>query len=290
MPPEKLLEAAVAAAQDIIRSGAKFGERRAHGLFFPGGLWYHSGMDSIKFSAAVSRALLRKPGGIGMLGEKSLHSALKYYYEPDESKHEVAFEGFFADIMNEDGITEIQTKSLFSLNKKLEVFLEKCPVTVVHPIVGERRLIYMDTETGELKKPRLSPKRGRAEDAFGELIHIRRFLSHPGLMVVVPVVDADEYRYKTGEKKRRRAPNVVKYELVPRELKEEWVFAEKADWLRFVPPALLERPEGFTVKECAAALKRPEHETRLIVSCALAAGALTRERIGRSFVYKREEL
>ena len=252
-------------------------------------LWYHSRMDSLKFSAAVSRALLRKPDGIGMLGEKSLHSALKYYYEPDETKHEIAFEGFFADIMNEDGITEIQTGSLFSLNRKLETFLEKCPVTVVHPIVGERRLIYMDTETGELKKPRLSPKRGRVEDAFRGLIHIRRFISHPGLMIVVPIVDADEYRYKTGERKRRRAPNVVKYELVPRELKEEWVFAAKDDWLRFVPPGLLEKPDGFTVKECASALSRPEDETRLMLGCALAAGALRRERDGRAFAYFKEE-
>ncbi|MBQ1892826.1 MAG: hypothetical protein II155_01835 [Clostridia bacterium] len=252
-------------------------------------LWYHSRMDSLKFSAAVSRALLRKPDGIGMLGEKSLHSALKYYYEPDETKHEIAFEGFFADIMNEDGITEIQTGSLFALNRKLEAFLDKRPVTVVHPIVGERRLIYMDTETGELKKPRLSPKRGRVEDAFRGLIHIRRFLSHPGLMIVVPIVDADEYRYKTGERKRRRAPNVVKYELVPRELKEEWVFAAKDDWLRFVPPGLLEKPDGFTVMECASALSRPEDETRLMLGCALAAGALRRERDGRAFAYFKEE-
>lgn len=242
------------------------------------------------FSAAVSRALLRKPDGIGMLGEKSLHSALKYYYEPDESKHEIAFEGFLADIMNEDGITEIQTKSLFSLNRKLEVFLEKCPVTVVHPIVGERRLVYMEPETGELKKPRLSPRKGRVEDAFSELIHIRRFLSHPDLMIIVPVVDADEYRYKTGEKRRRRAPNVVKYELVPRQLTDEWVFAEKDDWLRFVPPELLEKEDGFTVKECAAARKRPENETRLMLGCALAAGALTREKAGNAFRYFKEEL
>ena len=69
-------------------------------------------MDEVRFRAAVARALLRHREGIGMLGEKSLHSALKYYYEPDETKHEIAFEGFFADIMNEDGITEIQTGSL----------------------------------------------------------------------------------------------------------------------------------------------------------------------------------
>ena len=44
-------------------------------------------MDSVRFEAAAARALLRRPegGGIGMLGEKSLHSALKYYYEPDET-------------------------------------------------------------------------------------------------------------------------------------------------------------------------------------------------------------
>ncbi len=243
-------------------------------------------MDTVKFQAAAARALLRKSegGGIGMLGEKTLHSALKYYYEPDDSLHEREAWGFIADIRNEDGITEIQTGSLYPLGRKLEVYLKNTRVTVVHPVVRERRLIYMDPETGELSSPRRSPKRGCIDDAFRELIHIRSFLSDPDLMIVVPIADADEYRVKTARKKRRRVPNVKKFELVPTELIEEWVFVCPGDWLRLLPEGLLS-PAGFTVKELAAASKRSENAARLILNTLLFTGALTRRREGRAYRY-----
>ena len=37
-------------------------------------------------------------GGIGALSEKSIHAFLKRYIEPDTDYHEVALDGFFADI------------------------------------------------------------------------------------------------------------------------------------------------------------------------------------------------
>ena len=54
-------------------------------------------------------------GGIGTLGEKSLHAALKLYYEPDSSRHEIPVGQYVADIVNEEGIIEIQTKHLSSM-------------------------------------------------------------------------------------------------------------------------------------------------------------------------------
>ena len=35
------------------------------------------------------------------MSEKTLHAVLKMYYEPDEDNHEVAIDGYFADIYNE---------------------------------------------------------------------------------------------------------------------------------------------------------------------------------------------
>lgn len=249
------------------------------------GLWYHRDMDEVRFAAAAARAQLRKPegGGIGILGEKTLHSALKYYYEPDSSFHEREAWGFLADVYNEEGVIEIQTRGLWSLKRKLPVYLEHEKVTLVHPIVRKRRLIYLDTETGELSPPRLSPSRGSLDTAFGELIHVREFLSHPNLLVVVPFVDADEYRVRLEKKKRRRVPNVKKFELVPTALIEEWVFACPEDWSRLVPEALLSG--GFTVKEFAAATKRDEYTARLVLGTLLHAGALRRVREGRSYSY-----
>ncbi|MCR5808936.1 MAG: hypothetical protein K6G56_05185 [Clostridiales bacterium] len=245
-------------------------------------------MDSIAFSAAVSRALLRKSAGIGMLGEKTLHSALKYYYEPDETRHEIEFSGFFADVKNEDGVIEIQTRSLSSLKRKLAAYLPLTAVTVVHPVVRRRRLIYLDEETGELSKPRLSPKTGSVYDAFWELIRIREFLPDPNLMVVIPVVDADEYRTRTEPTrgfKKRRGKSLTKYELVPTELVEERVFVCGEDWLRLIPPPLLEK-DGFTAAELSRSLKISEDDARVVCRTLFEAAALKRERVGHGYVYR----
>lgn len=242
-------------------------------------------MDSVRFQAAVARALLRDAdgGGIGMLGEKTLHSALKYYYEPDATRHEQAEAGFLADIKNEDGVTEIQTGSLFALNRKLDKYLPDTPVTVVHPVVRRRKLIYRDPETGELNSGRLSPKTGTILTAFSGLVHILSQLKKEGLVIAVPIVDAEEYRVKTGEKRRRGRPDVIKYELVPTELVDEWVFVTPSDWLRVLPEGL---PTPFTAKELAAGLSCRIGEAQSVCAVLTAAGALEREKRGRAYEYR----
>lgn len=221
-----------------------------------------------------------------MLGEKALHSALKFYYEPDASFHEKEAFGFVADIRNEDGVTEIQTKNLFAMRRKLEVYLKQVPVTLVHPVIRERRLIYLDPETGELSRPRLSPKKGRVEDAFSELVHILGVLGDPGLVIVIPLVDAEEYRIRAAGKKRRRGGNAdLKYELLPTRLAEETVLAVPSDALRLLTPALIEKAggAGFTIKETAQELKLDYRTASAMCASLCAMGALRRERQGREY-------
>jgi hypothetical protein len=80
----------------------------------------------------------REQNGIGTLGEKSLHRILKSYYEPLGALHEQKLGRYVADILNEDGVIEIQTRSLSAMRKKLEAFLEVTHVTVVHPVVHNK--------------------------------------------------------------------------------------------------------------------------------------------------------
>ena len=247
--------------------------------------------DAVKFSAACARALLRKPegGGIGMLGEKSLHSALKYYFEPDESRHEAMVSGFFADILNEDGITEIQTKNLFALKRKLEEYLKENKVTVVHPVIREKRLIYLDPETGELSRPRLSPKKGRLTDAFRELVHIRDALAKPGLTIDLVLVDAEEYRVRGAGRKRRRGGSAdLKYELLPAALIEE-VRAAPRELICFLPPELIKDGAGFTVKALQKAGGLNYVTASAMCAVLVSAGALSRRREGRGYVYFKTE-
>ena len=74
-------------------------------------------IDEAAFEAARQRIIGKKHDdkGIGTLSEKTLHAVLKAYYEPDEDNQEVAVNGYYADIYNQDGIIEIQTRQLGKL-------------------------------------------------------------------------------------------------------------------------------------------------------------------------------
>ena len=45
--------------------------------------------------------------GIGTLGEKTLHSAVKYYFQPDPSQREVRLGRYVADALTSQGATEV---------------------------------------------------------------------------------------------------------------------------------------------------------------------------------------
>lgn len=222
-----------------------------------------------------------------MLGEKALHSAMKFYYEPDASCHEREAFGFIADIKNESGITEIQTRNLFAIKRKLEAYLEETPVTLVHPVIRRRRIIIMDPETGELSRPRLSPKKGRIEDAFSELVHIREALGKSSLSIVIPVVDVEEYRIREAGKKRWRGGNSdLKFELLPTELVSEAYFKEPGELAALLPDEFRAEGREFTISGLAQSLRLPGRTASAMCAVLIAAGALQREKRGRSYYYR----
>ena len=98
---------------------------------------------------------------IGELNEKTLHLTLKNYIDPDPSHHEVTLSGSVCDIVNEDGITEIETRSFTNLSKKLNKLLDIAPVTVVFPIGQKIWVRFIDNETGEISERKPSTKRAR---------------------------------------------------------------------------------------------------------------------------------
>ena len=68
------------------------------------------------FEEAKLRGLLhlQEKGGIGTLSERCLHAVLKYWVEPDESRHEVRLPcGLVADVFDGERVVEIQTGSLY---------------------------------------------------------------------------------------------------------------------------------------------------------------------------------
>ena len=74
----------------------------------------------------------RETNGIGTLKEKTMHAVLKNFYEPDVSHQEIKVDRFVADILRDNEIIEIQTRSFNAMRKKLSVFLEKYQIGIAH--------------------------------------------------------------------------------------------------------------------------------------------------------------
>ena len=131
-------------------------------------------MDKERFLNSI--AAVSTDSGIGTLGEKTLHSVIKRYIEPNPECREVKVVGrIVADIYNSDGITEIQTRNYFALRKKLPKLLEIAHVTVVLPLPATKWVSWIDPETGDVSKRRKSPKSGRPHDGLYELSKIKDF-------------------------------------------------------------------------------------------------------------------
>ncbi len=209
-------------------------------------------------------------GGIGTLGEKTLHAVLKYYWEPDESCHEVKIGSHIADICNQEGIVEIQTRQWNKLRGKLDAFLPEHTVTLVYPLPYRKWLVWIDPETGERTKRRLSPKKGSCYQVFGELYKIKPYLTHPHLRLSFLLIDLEETRLLTGwstdKKKGSRRENRV-----PLALQQEIVICEPEDYLQLVPEGL---PQPFTSNDYAAQAKISQHAAQTACNVLASVGAI----------------
>lgn len=238
-------------------------------------------MDEARFLQACREAMEdgRRSGGIGTLGEKTLHAALKRYFEPEERFREVTVGRYVADIVGPDGIIEIQTSGFGRLREKLAFFLESYPVTVVYPVAGLKWLISMSGD-GELSRRRKSPKAGGPWELLIELYSIREHLGNPGLRLCVPVLEVEEYRLKDGRGRR----GYTRWERMPVRLMDEIWVKGPGDSRLLLPPGL---PEEFTAKEFRACGRFSNMQGSLALSAAKELGAV--EQIGmkgRAYLYR----
>ncbi len=177
----------------------------------------------------------RKRNIIGTLSEKSIHAVLKEYYEPDGINQEIKIGNFYADIVGENGIIEIQSHQLFKLQKKLDIFLEYSPVTVVHPIACETVIVWTDEEGNVIRK-RKSPYKGTVYDALFELYSIKYTLDNPNMRVIIPVIKAEDHRHQKVTK--RGKAKYLKGDKIPFDIEEELILSCPDDYRVFLPDGL----------------------------------------------------
>ncbi len=256
-------------------------------------------IDNLMKSASLDTALSDEYDGIGRLAEKQMHSALKTFICPDESKHEVKIQDsplyipknqentknrkYVADILNGDTICEIQTGGFSPLREKIEWILENTSyrVVVIHPI-AETKWVSKIGEDGKISGRRKSPHHGRVQDIAGELYFFRSFLTNPRFSLMIVMMEAEQY-----VKPQKRGRRLKKHELIPMSLLGAYLFKSREDYEYFLPSAL---PEQFTVKDYSQHAKIYGMEAYSMVK-TLCGLDLVEEcgSIGRAQAYRRKK-
>ena len=232
---------------------------------------------------------IRGAGGIGTQSEKMLHSILKYSIEPNDNFHEIKRYGSVADILREDEIYEIQTRSFYKLRPKLDKFLPHHKVHLIYPIAKTKILHWVNPETGEIGEGHRSPKKGSVLDSLFELSAIRPYLTHENLTVHLLLLNMEEYRYQNGYGKDKKR-HATRMERIPLSLTEEIALASPCDYLKaFLPATLVGVPFTQKAYEKATHLKSryAYSALQILIDQGLIAHIANE---GRAFVYQTKEL
>lgn len=220
---------------------------------------------------------------IGTLNEKSIHSTLKLYYEPDVSKHEISVNGYIADILNNGLITEIQTRDFARLREKLQAYLPEYKVRIVYPINIVKYINWVSVDTHEVLERRKSPSRVSRQEIFKELYKIRESLHSGNLSFTVVLLQTEEYKYLDGYGKNNKN-RATKIDKIPTSIIEEINFSISSGYEQFLPANLSDRfnSSEFSKKaKCGIDIAR----TTLLILTELGIV----ERIGKenkSYIYK----
>ncbi len=243
--------------------------------------------------------------GIGTLGEKQMHAAIKRFICPDESRHEILIDGselcinrddggndnkrkkrrFVADVLDGNTIYEIQTGPFSPLREKINWILEntRYNIVVIHPIAETKWINYINAKTGDVEKRQRSPQKGKFTDIAGELYFFRDFLQNPRFSLVLLMMEAEQYKKNTVKDARRR-PRYRKYELIPVSLLSAYVFKNARDYRIFLPEEL---PDPFTVKDYSAATKIRGMEAYSIVKTLVQLELIEEAgKLGRAAAYR----
>lgn len=192
----------------------------------------------------------KEENGFGTLQEKTIHEVIKDFYCYDHDFQEQKRGRYIADIAIGDEIWEIQTKAFHKLRGKLDAFLQKYHVTAIYPVPVEKKIYWLDQETGKITGGRRSPKRGSAYDVFRELYAIRPYLSNPNFSVHVFLMDMEEYKLLNGWSRDKKKGS-SRYDRLPGSLRDIVRLERKSDYLYFLPESLPEEFTSLDLAKCA---------------------------------------
>ena len=218
--------------------------------------------------------------------ESSLHSRLKRFYTQDGGFTEMWVDGYLIDVVKGNQLIEIQTGNFGALRTKLDHLLKQFQVRLVYPIAREKHIVLKDREYTLLSR-RKSPKRGRVEHVFHELVHITSVLDHPNFSLEVVITSEEEERIKDGLGSWRRGGiSILDRRLVG--ILERTLFKTPVDYLAILPETL---DQEFTNSDLSKTLKVPLRLASKISFCLYQMRLLDKAgRRGRALLYLKNDI
>ena len=188
--------------------------------------------------------------GIGSLNEKPLHASLKEWYARPGDRFEVPVAGYVIDIVRDDLLLELQTSNFAAIKSKLMDLVCAHRVRLIYPIAQEKWIVKLAKDNRGRETRRKSPKRGRVEDLFWEMVSFPQLLANPRFSLEVLLIREEEVRRYEGKRKWRRRGWVIEERRLLGVV-DQRLFEEPADWRALLPDRL---GESFTTSDLAEAL------------------------------------
>jgi hypothetical protein len=206
---------------------------------------------------------------IGTQKETSLHASLKEWYAKPGDLLEVELGRYVIDIVRGEQLIEIQTGSFHLLKAKLRSLLPDYQVRIVHPIASERWIQRVSQNDEKLAR-RKSPKRGRIEDMFNQLVGLVEFIDNRNLQLEALLIREEiTWRDDGRGSWRRKGWSIADRQLI--EVIDCHRFRGAPDYLQLLPDGL---DEPFTNEDLSKALKINRRVAERMTYCLRKMGMI----------------
>lgn len=183
---------------------------------------------------------------IGTLSEKSIHSEIKNYLEPNKEYQEVKVGNYIADIKRDNEIFEVQTQQFKNLISKLNYYIKNgYNITIVYPLIQEKYINWIDPISTEIVERRKSSYKRYIQDIFKELYWIKDYIVKEQIKLKIITLTAEEYKYLDGYGQNNKY-KATKIDKVPSKIINEINIQSVNDFKIFLPDTL---PKEFTSKD-----------------------------------------
>ena len=214
----------------------------------------------------------QSPGSraIGQLQEKSLHAALKDWYRQEGDHLEMPIDGYIVDIVRGDLLIELQTRNFSQLKPKLACLLQAHLVRLVYPIAQEKWIVRMSGDGQSQIARRRSPKHGRVEHLFQELVSLPDLVNHPNFSLEVLLTQEEEVWQDDGKGSwRRKGWSVGDRRLL--EVVDSLRLESGGDFRSLIPKSLV---QPFTSLDLSRELRLPRGLAQKMAYCLRRMGVL----------------